>query len=317
LPPSTRRFASATVAALAVALAGCVGAPVHEATSGTGIVDVAKRRFVDEGTLVDALAGVRFRLLGELHDDPEHHAIRARLVSEIAARGPRPAVVFEQFDLEHDAALVAARAPGATAESLAAAGRLDRNGWRWPMHEPIVAAALAAHLPIRAGNLSRAGMSTASAANAAPSWRARLRAAPWSDAQQEALAHDIVESHCNMLPASVVPRLVESERMRDAAMADAHAAAATADGAILVAGNGHVRANLGVPVYLHAPGFAGEHARVIGVGFVEADPEDLHGDGTGSLIAAHPGFDYLYVTPRIERPDPCAEFRPSPQPSPR
>jgi len=263
-----------------------------------------------------------------LHDDPEHHAIRARLVGEIARRGVHPAVVFEQFDLEHDAALVAAQIPGATPETLATAGRLDRKGWAWPMHAPIVAAALAAHLPIRAGNLSRRAITALTRAGGdaerapEPPWLARLRAVPWSAAQGRTLNAEIVESHCNMLPADVVPRLVEGERMRDVAMAQALVDAATDDGAILIAGDGHVRANLGVPVYLHAPGLPGATATSISVGFVESDappgtPVALDAHLVAQLVADHPGFDYLWVTPRIARADPCAEFPRQSRPSPR
>ncbi|HET9749694.1 MAG TPA: ChaN family lipoprotein [Casimicrobiaceae bacterium] len=328
MPPSTRRFAEFLVALALTALAGCAATLVTNRPDAT-IVDVASRRVIGEAALVDALAHVRFRLLGELHDDPEHHAIRARLVGEIARRGVHPAVVFEQFDLEHDAALVAAQIPGATPETLATAGRLDRKGWAWPMHAPIIAAALAAHLPIRAGNLSRSaitaltgGRDDAVARATERRWLPRLRAAPWSAAQGRTLNAEIVESHCNMLPADVVPRLVEGERMRDAAMAQALVDAATDDGAILIAGDGHVRANLGVPVYLHAPGLPGATATSISVGFVESDappgtPVALDAHLVVQLVAEHPGFDYLWVTPRIARADPCAEFPHQSKPSPR
>jgi uncharacterized iron-regulated protein len=321
LPPSTRRFARAALASLALALlVACAGAPARSDPSGAAaIVDVAHGRLVNEDDLVDALAPVRFRLLGELHDDPEHHAMRARLVKKIAQRGLHPAVVFEQFDLEHDAALKKAQTANATPESLANAGQLDREGWKWPMHAPIVAAALAAHLPIRAGNLSRREIMSLTPANddaRAPAHAlhgfARLEAARWSDAQERTLTEEIVEAHCNVLPARVVPRVVRAERMRDAAMAQALVDDATADGAILIAGDGHVRANLGVPVYLRAPGLPGSAATSQSVGFVERDTagnDALDDVAIERLVAEHPGFDFLVVTPRIERSDPCAEFR--------
>jgi uncharacterized iron-regulated protein len=309
------RAIAALACVAAVTLAGCAGSMSRMEASDAAIIEVATGQPVEEHALVHALVPVRFRLLGEIHDDPKHHAIRARLVAEIAARGVRPAVVFEQFDLDHDAALVEAQRHGLDAEALADAGRLDRMAWSWPLHEPIVAAALGAHLPIRAGNLSRREIAvlTASPGGAKPhewAWSARLRAATLTNAQERALRDDIVQGHCNMLPANVVPRLVEGERMRDAAIAQALVDAATADGAILIAGDGHVRANLGVPVYLHAPGLPGADAQSISVGFVEAEAHELgDADARARLIAEHPGFDYLVVTPPIARPDPCAEFR--------
>lgn len=274
------------------------------------IWDVRTGRFVGESQLVADLAPARYRLLGEVHDNPAHHAIRARLIGEIAAQGVHPAVVFEQFDLDQDGALTAAQAAGGDAERLADAGRLDRNGWRWPLHKAIIEAALAMHLRVRAGNLSRADLRAdgpvAAADNAHAIGRARLAAAHWTGAQARQLRAEIIESHCGVLPEAVVPRLVLAQRERDAAMAQALVDDATNDGAILIAGNGHVRADRGVPVYLHAPGLADADARSVGLGFVEVGPTDERAAGfPRQVVADHPGFDYLWLTGTVARDDPC------------
>jgi len=280
------------------------------------IYDVHARRFVDEATLVDALASARFRLLGEIHDDPAHHAIRARLLREIAARGLRPAVVMEQFDLDHDAALRAAQRAHADADAVATQGALDRKGWQWPMHRPIVEQALASKLPLRAGNLARAALrgDLDAALHRHPRVAERLHGARWTDAQAQALRSDIVLAHCNMLPDAIVPTLVLAQRIRDAAMAQALVDDATANGAVLIAGNGHVRDDLGVPVYLRVPDHRGARSTSISVGFLEASADDAEADTfPRALIAANPGYDYVVITPAIERPDPCAAFRRTPK----
>jgi uncharacterized iron-regulated protein len=274
------------------------------------IWDVRASRFVTEAQLVAALANARYRLLGEIHDNPAHHAIRARLISALVARGMRPAVVMEQFDLDRDDALRAAQASGRDAEGLADAGRLDRKGWQWPMHKPILEAALAAGLPVRAANLPRdllrADVQSLAEGDTAR-WSSRFHAARWTEAQAAELRADIAASHCGKVPDSIVPRLVLAQRLRDAAMAQALVDAETADGAILIAGDGHVRADLGVPVYLHAPGLPGTAARSIGVGFVEASAEEQHSsDFPRRLADDNPGFDYLWFTTPAAREDPCA-----------
>src|SRR5439155_15184454 len=109
-------------------------------------------------------------------------------------------------------------------------------------------------------------------------WSARLRAARWTGREAATLRADIVESHCNKLPEAVVPRLVLAQRVRDAAMAQALVNDATADGAILIAGNGHVRNDLGVPVYLHAPGLPDAAAQSISLALIEVAPEDERSD---------------------------------------
>jgi uncharacterized iron-regulated protein len=276
------------------------------------IWDVRASRFVTEAQLVAALANARYRLLGEIHDNPAHHVIRARLISALAARGSRPAVVMEQFDLDRDDALRAAQASGRDAEGLADAGRLDRKGWQWPMHKPILEAALAAGLPVRAANLPREllrGDVKSLAEGGKARWSPRFHAARWTDAQAADLRTDIAASHCGKVPESIVPRLVLAQRLRDAAMAQALVDAATADGAILIAGDGHVHADLGVPVYLHAPGLPDAGARSLSVGFLEATAEEQQSpDFPRRLAAENPGFDYLWFTPPAPREDPCARM---------
>jgi uncharacterized iron-regulated protein len=303
-----RAFCSAFLAALAACSST---GPIGGATSDPRIWDVRAARWVTEPQLVAALVGVRYRLLGEIHDNPQHHTIRARLIAELAVRGPRPAIVMEQFDLDHDEALRTVQAAGGDVEQLAEAGRLDRKAWQWPMHRPILEATLAARLPVRAGNLSRAALrgdlQTAVEKDANAMWYARFHAARWTDTQAAQLHAAIVESHCGKLPEAIVPRLVLAQRVRDAAMAQALVDAATASGALLIAGDGHVRADLGVPVYLHAPGSPDADAGSLSVGFIEASREEERtADFPRQVIAEHPGYDYVWFTPPAPRDDPCA-----------
>ena len=290
---------SLVVAAMScIVLAACAlgSAPPNELP----VWNVAEKRWMQERELVDALAGARYRLLGEIHDNPAHHVIRARLLRAIAASGARPAVVLEQFDLAHDDTLRAAQLAGADAERLADAGGLDRKAWAWPLHEPIVEAALRAGLTLRAGNLSRARLrNEAIDANA----QARLRDARWSAVQTARLREAIVDGHCGRLPDSVVPRLLQAQRLRDAAMAQAVVDAATDDGAILVAGNGHVRKDTGVPAYLDA------RERIASVGFIEASEDVLRARVLPRDMAEDvASYDFVWITPTVAREDPCASL---------
>jgi hypothetical protein len=83
---------------------------------------------------------------------------------------------------------------------------------------------------------------------------------------------------------------------------------AGADGAVLIAGAGHVRADFGVPRYL---AWRDATAAVVTVGLVEVRaeatrPQDYAavGDGDAGL------YDYVWFTPGrgAERGDPCAEL---------
>jgi len=62
---------------------------------------------------------------------------------------------------------------------------------------------------------------------------------------------------------------------------------------VLLAGNGHVRRDLGVPRWLEGSA----SARCLSVGFVEE----------GEAAALAPAFDALVVAPPARRDDPCAQ----------
>jgi uncharacterized iron-regulated protein len=243
-------------------------------------------RFIDEPALVRALGEARYRALGERHDNAEHHAIRARLIEALARDGRRPAVVFEQLDLGVDGELARAQAAGADAEAIADAGKLDRRGWRWPLHKPLLESAVRAGLPVKSGNLSRES-ARAIARGAAPP---ALAAAPWSAAQDAGLRRDLSEGHCAPPPPKLLEGMVLAQRSRDAAMARALQDAGP--GAILIAGNGHVRSDRGVPALL---------PETVSLGLIEL--KENQNDAAAYLPAP---YDYLWFTGPVSRPDPCA-----------
>ena len=87
--------------------------------------------------------------------------------------------------------------------------------------------------------------------------------------------------------------MTRAQFARDAVMAQVlrkHAAR----GAVLLAGNGHVRRDIGVPRWLSAMPIE----RQLAVGFVEDDDPVVEGR-----------FDAVVVTARAERKDPCNGLR--------
>jgi uncharacterized iron-regulated protein len=291
----------ALLALLIAAAAGCADRPVVSPALEGRIWDVRGERFIGKDQLVRLLRSARHRLLGEAHDNPRHHELRAGLMADLA---PGADVFFEQFDREHDGALAEAQRAGADADALAKAGRMDK-GWKWPAYRPLVAAALASGARVRAANLSNADARRIAAAGAlGPQDAALARAigdADWPAWREAALRAEIHESHCRMLPEKVAPALALAQRARDAAIALAMSSAPGAT--LLIAGNGHVRRDLGVPLYLPP------RAQALSVGFLETragetDPRD-YARGAGGQAS----YDYIWFTPPQPRPDPCEALR--------
>ena len=217
-------------------------------------------------------------LLGELHDNPEHHRLRAEglvaWASFFSARGDARATVvaFEPMNRSRNAFLIEAyrslgllaesqAGPGLTvraaphwneaalstaADQMAEAGGLDHRGWAWPMHKPIFVACLRVGARIIGANLDAneaRDIARRGASALAPDLQRTLDAdRGWSASEQRAAETEIDHGHCGLLPPARWPSMVLAQRARDAAMAQVMVQASDRrrQRVVLIAGNGHV-----------------------------------------------------------------------------
>jgi uncharacterized iron-regulated protein len=320
--PNGRALSSVALALiagyLAFLLSGCA-ASTWKSSFGrdhplTGrIWDVSAARFIDRQSLVARLARADFVLLGERHDNPDHHLLQAEALRSLIALGRRPAVGFEMFGLDDDAAIAThlAVAPK-DAAGLARAVNWNKRGWPdWAMYQPIAQAALDAKLPIIATNLRLATakkMRSDGLAALEPRLRRELDLdRPLSEAMFARMATDMRNSHCGYGSDESVKAMVGIQRARDAQMAQSLIAAGAPDGAVLIAGAGHVRNDYGIPVYLTAtaPG-----KRVISIAFLEvADQKTEPQEYALPYKNGRLPFDYVWFTPRVDDEDPCEKFK--------
>lgn len=274
------------------------------------IFEPSSGRYVDEAALSAAVAAGDFVLLGETHDNPDHHLLQARLVRAAMAAGRRPALAFEMLTADQQEAVDAALArapkdPDALAKAV---------GWktsRWPefeLYRPIFAAGLEAGTPIVAANLPSATVKQIVSKGAdvldEPT-RARLaREEPLPPAVLEELREDMRESHCGLaLPERALDGLVLAQRARDAKMAERMLAAGEARGAVLITGTGHVRRDRGVPAVLSKDAPA---KRIVAVALLEVTADRTEPAAYGQTFGKGPlPFDFVVFTPGLEREDPC------------
>jgi uncharacterized iron-regulated protein len=242
--------------------------------------------------LAEAMRGKRIVILGEIHDNPAQHALRAAALREWVGQGARPAIAFEQFDREQQGAIDAARQERPRdADYLIAQGK-GSPGWRWEFYLPFVELALEYDLPIVAANLSReAVMKLATAAPGKD--EAAVDAPAVTPAFLAAHQQIIASAHCDQLPPAALPGMARAQIARDRALAQAlrpHAAR----GVVLLTGDGHARTDLGVPFWLTAK----ERAQSISIGFVERDEDSGKPPDE---------FDAWVLTDAAERADPCGQ----------
>jgi uncharacterized iron-regulated protein len=309
----------ATAAAIAPLLSssraaadGKWASPHFQNHSLAGTIWTSNIEEVTPAQLENALANARFVLLGEIHNNPDHHHLQAQLIDALVKKGRHPAIVFEMIPANLQSELDRHVQRGVVeAGELGKALRWRERGWPdWTMYQPIAETALAARLPLVAGGLN-ADVQKA-VAKGAPSLLYDQTAQELGLAQPlrpeiaEAESLEIKEGHCNLLPAAALEPMIRVQRAMDASLAKAMASASASDGAVLIAGAGHVRNDWAVS---HLIRQKSPNAAVTSVAFIEVDPERTTPAAYMKMV---PGldkpFDFIYLTPKADLADHCADL---------
>ncbi len=281
-PKGTHPTARIAAWCCAAALAACgqlVATPPNNAPSSApnGMIDAA----------LDALLPTQVLLLGEQHDAPDHQRRQQQVVQALAERGQLAAVVLEMVE---QGAQTTGLPPNSdeprvrTALSWSEAN--NSGGWTWASYGAVVMAAVRAGVPVIGGNLPRASMR-----------RAMQEAALETTLPPQALAaqqDNIRQGHCGLLPEAQVAPMARIQIARDQTMALTATQAVRQDRTVLlIAGNQHVRRDLGVPLFL---GTEVPHAVVA----MQA-----------GASAAPPGAQLTWTTPAVPEQDHCAALEKS------
>jgi uncharacterized iron-regulated protein len=266
-------------------------APVFAAAvlACTAAARAAEVSAADEVLAADA----QVLVLGEVHDNPDHHAWQAELTARIAPA----AVVFEMLSPEQ--AEVANGLPGAGMDALGTALGWDESGWPdFSMYYPVFEAAQGAR--IYGAALPRERVRAAFGSGAAEVFGAGARrfgldAALPAEVQATREAEQMA-AHCDALPEEMLPGMVAAQRLRDAhfARVTVDALEETGGPVVVITGNGHARTDWGMPAAL---ALAAPDVSVLSLGQLEGAPEEA------------PPYDLWRVSGAPEREDPCAAFR--------
>jgi len=232
-------------------------------------------------------------IMGEMHDNPAHHANQAAWVERLAPK----AVVFEM--LTQDLAALAEEWQG-DAASLGLALDWEQRGWpEFAIYAPIFAAIPDSAL-VFGGDVTRdelrlamAGGAAAAFGDATPLFGLDV---PLPRLEQETRESDMAASHCGALPPEALPGMVEGQRLRDAALAKAVVGALFLSGppVAVITGNGHGRTDWGLPVPLR---MAMPDIAVLSIGQLEQAPTHVQ------------PYDVITLSPAPDRGDPCDAFR--------
>lgn len=258
------------------------------AASANSIVDLRNQTTINQERLIAELISADYILLGELHDNPHHHEARGRLIAAIASK--KYAAVVEYLPT---GPLV--RLTGSTLQSLEQAG-FSPKAWPWKIYQPLFEAIRVSGFPLYGSNLDRSVSKTIFSGGPIP-------AAMESDYQKSTLTNDakrsletdLIDGHCGKLPAQYLEPMFRVQRLTDISMAQVMMRHSPA---ILFAGNGHVRNDYGVPQVLRS---LEPSKKRVSVGLIE----EAQRDSTAFAELAKL-YDFVWITPNIDRADPCA-----------
>jgi uncharacterized iron-regulated protein len=274
-------------------------------------------QFVPAAEYAKALAAADIVLLGENHDNPDHHILQAWVLQQVLADwGENAVVIFEMIGAEEEEALTKAlnATPPPLVAELGPILRWEARGWpSFAIYQPIAEAVINKKAKFRAGygaNSETMQVAKQGLNGMAPEKREKLalnNELPAPDLA--ALMDELFKGHCEMIGREKLAPMAAIQRFRDASLADA-ALTALADAgkpAVIIAGNGHVRKDRGAPLYIQSRD-AGK--RVVSVMHVETGADTIDRD---SFIATRPdgkpAADFFLFTPAADRGDPCDAFR--------
>jgi len=224
-------------------------------------------------------------ILGEIHDNPAHHATQVAYIEAITPK----AVVFEMLS---------------PAEADAVASDIDAlSQAQWTNIEDYRDVVAVSPRVVGAA-LPRDTVRAAFAEGAADVFGAEADrfglTTPLPPDEQDLREDGQFAAHCEAMPRDLMSGMVEAQRLRDAALAAAVLRARDSGAATVavIAGNGHTRKDRGVGTYLP------EGVEVVSLGVLEADI----GIDPADIASAGLPYDFAWFVPPAEREDPCAVF---------
>lgn len=252
------------------------------------IIDLRSGKQLTPGELLDELEPAERLLVGERHDNADHHALQLWLLESLAQRRKQGSLLMEMLNPEQQPKVEAAKAAiakGGGPADLPAA--LDwQKGWTWSLYGPLVEYALAQPFPLLNANLDGAEISTIYRE------KPQVSGPPAAADVQDKLFAQIRDSHCDMLPESQLPAMLAVQQQRDRRMAERLDAAAKP--AMLLAGIFHVRRDLGAPLHLRAQPDANSRVLILAE--------------VGERFRREQA-DFVWYTPAQVPQDYCAGFR--------
>ncbi|WP_445180913.1 ChaN family lipoprotein [Pseudomonas sp. McL0111] len=267
-------------------LGGCQHMAAAPPVSGE-IRDLRSGEILTAQQLLTRLSNPAQLIIGEQHDNADHHAVELWLLQALGERRPQGSLLLEMLTPDQQPKVDQVRHAVSPPADLPVA-LAWQDGWDWDLYGPIVRFVLSQPYPLLAANLDNTQI------------RAFYRQPPIlqgarsnAAAVKSTLLEQISDSHCGLLPESQMPAMLAVQQQRDRRMAERLISAPAPS--LLLAGAWHARKDVGVPLHVVDLGAAQE-------------PTVLLLAEQGSEVTAAMA-DYVWFTPATAPQDYCEQMR--------
>lgn len=270
------------------------------------IYSLEDKSFISEAELFSRLQKTPYVLIGEKHDNADHHRLEEKILIALSSEAPAH-IVFEMLTDEQQR-LVSTLHPNDTLQQMYQKLQWNGKGWPWKDYGPLINTAVQQGASITAGNISSALLKKiyrqgSSAAELATARFNSMLSIP--QLVREKILDQVYQSHCETMPKEQLTPMLNIQLARDASMAHAMISDAQTDEtqrpSILIAGSFHTQKNIGVP--LHLSQLTRQPIKTLLLTEVSETHE------TPSEYATTLETDYIWFTPKQLDIDYCAGLR--------
>ncbi|MGF6398572.1 putative iron-regulated protein [Pseudomonas frederiksbergensis] len=268
-------------------LSACQHVPVVSPPVSGEIRDLRSGQTLTAQELLARLAKPLRLIVGEQHDNRDHHQLQLWLLQTLNEQRPQGSLLLEMLTPDQqgrvDHVKHSSPLPADLPNALA-----WQPGWEWNLYGQIVGFALTQPYPLLAANLDTLEVRNVYAKP--PTLSGSRSNAPMV---KETLLAQISDSHCGLLPTSQMPAMLAVQQQRDRRMAGRLLAAPAPS--LLFAGAYHARKDVGVPIHVQD------------LGESEAPMVLMLAEQGADITPAM--ADYVWYTPATPPQDYCAQMR--------
>ncbi len=265
--------------------------------------------FIDLEEFLSYSGNASYLLLGEKHDNPDHHTLQLYILNYFLEREKISNVSLEMMKSEDQARLnflqrsSSQNSINTNLASLNVELDWEDEGWSWEFYGPLIQAALQGGVPLSAGNLTTETMQQVYG-----NPNILDGALQFENHIVDKLNQDIDESHCGLLPESQFPSMVRVQRARDISLASSLHFPSAEKLSVLIAGNYHIRQDLGVPNYLMGQNPQLERQQIVAISFMEVSEGSNDPSEYLQQFSDVAAFDFIWFTPAVSNEDYCASL---------